>query len=577
MRASHDNRWLSRSRSWLISVLLYGLVLIACQWPLFQHAQTHLPLGPTDSCVVPLFNLWTFWWNSDRATQGFQGYWDAPIFYPVADTFAFSEPQPTSLIVAPVIWLTGSRILAYNVYFWLSWLLNAVFAERLFRDRGTPVGLARLGGVMMILLPMLQWNRDVIQLIPVWGILWLWQVFGKLSRETTLARGVELGVAAGVTCLSCMHYGLFVAILSLGTVWFHIRRWRSWRTWRDWTLGAVVAALIAGPIIGYVHSVLSRQAFDRPDAIVRSLSMLPGDYTAAWGWSLFPWGTMAARPDWQMSPGWIKCLVAGFGVGIGLWHRRSRRWVGFLAVTAAFSWTLSLGKNLSIGHWSIWDSLCRIVPGLAQVRSPYRFANLLQMAIVLLAVEAVRVLLLWDRARRISLCIWEPASPLEHLRRNVIQMIAGALTVLMCLEVLPHKLRLWDSSEIKLGSTWIEYVKQHTPPGKAILCLPFARGSKLAEFDLTAKWMYVGTWHGVPLVNGYSGFFPPEESELRGEFQDDPPTVERLLQLSRDGVEFVVESSLFHVHELPPSHDQLKIERVFHDPVGVNVYRLIPE
>jgi hypothetical protein len=535
---------------------------------------TNLALGPTESPVVPLFNLWTFWWNADRAGQLFQGYWDAPIFYPVADTFAFSEPQPTSLLVAPVIWITGSRILAYNVYYWLAWLLNGVFTERLLRHRCTPIALARLGGAAMIMLPLLQWNRDVIQLVPVWGILWVWSCFLKLSTGPTVTSGGELGLAAGMTSLMCMHYGLFVAILSSAGVWVLIRGWVKWQTWRAWLIGGLVATVLAGPMIWKVHSVLSEVQTQRPEALVQSLSLHPGDYTTAWGHNLIPWGTMAARVHWQTSPGWLKSAVAALGLVLGLVHRRSRRWVLFLGLTAGAAFALSLGKNLVINGWSVWDQLGRVVPGLGQVRSPYRFANLFQMAIVLLAFELLRLAALYDRAHRIRLAIWLPASfrdrATRHLRRVLLAVVGLAITF----EVLPLKTRLWSVSQVRLGTEWIDFVRRETPSGRAILCLPFAQGSQLDDFGLTAKWMYAGTFHGVPLVNGYSGFFPVEETELRGELEDAAPTLERLSQLQTDGVEFVIMSPEHLPRPLPSSSASLQIEKVFTDPSGIEVYRL---
>ncbi len=200
-------------RSPLASWLSYAVVILVMTWPLAGSPLSTLPMGPVDSSVVPMLNLWTIWWNADRALHAFQGYWHAPIFAPVSDSFAFSEPQPTTLLVAPVIWLTGSRVLAYNAYYWLSFLLNGVLTERLLRLQNVGRLLARSGGIAMILLPILQWQRDVIQLVPVWGILWVWIAFVKLSRESRVWHGVELGVAAATTSLMCMHYGLFAAIL----------------------------------------------------------------------------------------------------------------------------------------------------------------------------------------------------------------------------------------------------------------------------------------------------------------------------------------------------------------------------
>jgi hypothetical protein len=574
MAASNHHWWLRISRSWLMSCLIYAGLVIGLQWPLVRQPTTGLPMGPTNSAVVPLFNLWTYWWNADRATQWFRGYWDAPIFFPVADTFAFSEPQPTALIVAPVIWITGSRILAYNIYFWLAWLLNGVFTEKLLRQRGSPIVLARLGGLMMIMLPLLQWNRDVIQLVPVWGILWIWSCLLKLSQAPKIPYGIELGLAAGMTSLMCMHYGLFTAILTLAAGGVLLKGWARGKTWASWATGGLVAAIIAGPMIWKVHSTLQEITSQRPEALVQNLSLRPGDYTAAWGRPLIPWGDLAARVNWQSSPGWLKCLAAVIGLGWGIWDRRSRRWVLFLGLTAGAALAMSLGKNLTIRNWSVWDQLCRIVPGLGHVRSPYRFANYFQLAIALLAMEALRIAWIRDRARRIRLAIWAPVTFREKMGRSLGRWLIGGAALAMMLEVLPFPMEVWNISQNRLGMPWVEYVRRETPPGRGILCLPFASGYQLDDFGLTAKWMYQGTFHGVPLVNGYSGFFPVEETDLRGELQDHALTIDRLIQLQEEGVEFVVMSMPHSPRPLPAATETLAIEKVFSDPSGVEVYRL---
>ena len=96
--------------------MVYAAISLVIQWPLVGSLTTHISFGHEREITVPLLNLWTVWWNADRAAHGFQGYWNAPIFYPTEKTFVFSEAQPTSVIVAPLIGLTGNRALAYNVY-----------------------------------------------------------------------------------------------------------------------------------------------------------------------------------------------------------------------------------------------------------------------------------------------------------------------------------------------------------------------------------------------------------------------------------------------------------------------------
>ena len=553
--------WRSPLAAWLI----YAFVILVMTWPLVCSPLSTLPLGPVDSSVVPMFNLWTIWWNADRAAHAFQGYWHVPIFYPVSDSFALSEPQPTTLLVAPVLWITGSRVLAYNAYYWLVFLLNAVMTERLLRLQGIGRMLARGGGIAMILLPILQWQRDVIQVVPVWGILWVWIAFVKLSRDSRLRHGVELGVAAATTCLMCMHYGLFTAILSAATVWIMIRRWCELSTWRAWALGGLVALLLAGPMIWHVRRVLKSHEFTREPGLIAQLSALPGDYTEAFGRSVIPWGRMAARPYWSMSPGWIKVGLAGLGLGLGLLRRRTRRWTLFLALTAGLAFSLSLGTNLRWGEFTLWDTFSRFVPGFSQVRSANRFAVFVQIISVLLAVQALHMLTVWSRR------CWTGI-------RITTRYVVTLATAFVALETLPWKTKLWAVPEIEPHRGWIKLVQSDTPAGRAVLCLPMPHDSDVSAFKSTTNWMYFGTFHNVPLRNGYSGFFPDSEVRLRGEMKDLGVTPEFLDRIHETGVEFLIVDSQANppLPPLPRQGERVRLDLVWPDSHGVEVYQLIP-
>ena len=82
--------------------------------------------------------LFTVEWTGQVLDQG-RPYWDAPIFYPHAGTFAWSETQPfTSVVVWSLSKLVGI-ILAYNLvlllYLTLAGLAAYSLARQLTQDR----------------------------------------------------------------------------------------------------------------------------------------------------------------------------------------------------------------------------------------------------------------------------------------------------------------------------------------------------------------------------------------------------------------------------------------------------------
>ena len=189
--------------------------------------------------IVPLFNAWTIWCNADRITHGFSGYWDSPIFFPFERTFAFSEPQPATIIVAPVIWMSGSPTLAYNAYLLLSLFLNGVLTYQILRRTGSPRILAVTGGAMMIWLPVSVRQLEVLQLIPVWSMLWTWDAVRRFGVHQTWRTALECAIAWSLSFYICIHHTLFMTIVLAATAWIlclGFRRQYAGRTFKDFCI-----------------------------------------------------------------------------------------------------------------------------------------------------------------------------------------------------------------------------------------------------------------------------------------------------------------------------------------------------
>jgi hypothetical protein len=555
-----------------IAVLLYLGLAIASTWPLATGLTTRFPLGASRADTVPLFNVWTIWWNADRAAHGFANYWNAPIFHPATNTFAYSEPQPMTLVVAPVIWLTGSPVLAYNLYLLLSLTLNGFVGAATLRSFRVRRMVALFGGAVILLLPLVHWQSDVVQLVPLWPSLWVLAVFIRMSRRLRFRTGCEAGIALAVTFLSCGHHGLFLAILLCGSGWLLITPIRRLKTWGTWGLCGLVAALGVLPVASKLREVAEVRQFERSQESVAKLSLLPGDYTAARGWQLADPGLLAARSRWRTSPGLLKYALALAGLGFGLWRRRTRRVTAFLAVFGLLAFALSLGSNLVFFGWQPWRTIADLVPGAGQVRSVFRFAFFFQMTVVLLAGSGASLLWSWTRNLRRRFL------PANHAW--IATQAAGIALVCVCIasvvEVLPHRPTLGCVPDATSHADWIAFVRNNTPHGRAVACVPFATGNRVNQFQATMWWMFLGTKHGVPLANGYSGFFPREYFSLRKLVNESFPEEGVLRQFEQIGVEFV----LVATRQIPSDDLLLEtvssplLERAFHGEAGVDVYRI---
>lgn len=518
-----------RNRRWELSgILIYLAIALIMTWPVISSPFSRIPIGSEPTASVPLYNLWATWWNADRLAGGLFGYWDSPIFFPTAGTFALMEPQPTTMLVAPVVWLTGSRILAYNVYVWMSLVLNGVFAQRLGKIYGMNPWVALWAGLAVVLMPIVHWQLGIIQLAQIWGILWTWSAIERLCREPSRWRAVELGLAAAISFVSCMHHGLFLALLLIGAAPILWRQWIKVSELRYWGLATLVALLITVPFVLKVNSITGLHAIDWDKSLVTDLSAKLADYKHAYGFELIKFGS-DGTDRLMLSSGFLKYLLAIIGIVYGLKCASMRRWSSFLLAIMVLAFLLSLGPNLKLGGWQPWWWLSDNVPGFARVRSVMRFSFFVQLPMVIFAALGVTGLyqLCRDRVKRPKLQI--------ATRCGVILLALAALV-----DGFPKQGGNAEVTDVNQHREWLEYVEEQTPPGHGIICLPLAPGPRVWQYLVTSEWMYLGTFHQVPIFNGYSSHFPQHYRDLRNEVLSGFPSENILRQLFEGKVKFVV-------------------------------------
>ena len=507
---------------------------VALTWPLLPAATTHLPTGTETVPTVPLLNAWTIWWNADRAADGFQDYWNAPIFVPVENAFAFSEAQPTSLLVAPLMSATRPA-LAYNVYLLAVLTLNGLMAYRLLRRGGLAVVPAALGGAMLEALPIVHWQLGVLQLTTICGILWFFERFDALARQPTLLRGLWLGCAAAACYAACNYFGLFLSVIVPVAALPLVRRPLDLRFWLYGALAALLAATLVLPILLAQWQAKAENQWQRPENLLVSLSAQPGDYTLPpWpAWIAGPNYSDPARWGWMLGPGIIKLTLAILGVCAGLIVRRHRRWTLALLLLGGFAFALSLGPGPTLLDGDPYRKLMSVHPGLALARSPFRFAYFVQIAVGLLA--AILLDVLWSARRRTQrLSMW----PRRVALGTVVSTTIG-LGIAATGEVWPAAQPLHELPDAAQHAEWVAWLGSHTAADEPILCVPFVEGSTVEEYQPEAQAMHFQTLHGRPLVGGYSGFFPTVFLDLKAEMPYFPDDQSIALLKSR-GVRYVV-------------------------------------
>jgi hypothetical protein len=205
------------------------------------------------------------------------------------------------------------------------------------------------------------------------------------------------------------------------------------------------------------------------------------------------------------------------------------------------------------------------VPGLSRVRNVFRFAFFVQLAVVLLAFQGLH--LLWTLGR-----FTRPG----RMWRRTLGSGAALLAFAAVFEVVPTAPRLAVAPDAAANVGWISFLREQAPGGRAVACLPFATGNRVADFEETARWMYFATFHDARLVNGYSGYFPASDLEMRRIVNQSFPSPASLAWLDGANVEWIVHRRAGDTQQTLPSgpFGRYRLELAYADPVGVDVYRL---
>ncbi|HMQ54260.1 MAG TPA: hypothetical protein PKD98_19445 [Anaerolineae bacterium] len=551
-----------RNLSIFLGFLLGALVLT---YPLVRHPLSHIPLGAEPAGTVPLFNLWTLQWNIDQLRQGYPHYWDAPIFAPNTGTFAFSEIQPVTALLAAPLWLVAQApALGYNAVVILFLTLNGWFSYALLRGWGASPLVAFWTGLLMQALPGVAQEMGVLQLLTLFGFLWTLFFLDRWLRRPTWSNVVALAVGPPVTFLTCGYYGLLSLIFLPLALPFLLLNHSAPRTENDrprrWLglLAAVgLAAGLTGPLVVAQQQQLDRYGFSRSDRTIENNSARLVDYAKPLDYNLF-YGHLlglTSEPGQRLFPGLV--LISLGLTGLGGKPRRAIKVYLLVAIIVAFF--LSLGLRLEVGAFQPYAWLRAVLPGFEQLRSPFRFAYFAQLHLALLAGFGLMNLEAWlNRSSRFS------------ARALAGKLLPAGVALLAVSEALALPLPLLPLPDLETGAAWQAWINRQ-PGTPTLVMLPFAASPRAADFEQTVIWMLVNRDLDARMVNGYSGFFPREHARLR-EAMTRFPSEEGLNLLRQSGVDLVI---IYHSLSNIPATGPDRLVPVYADPrQNVSIYRL---
>ena len=518
---------MNRAHDTLLAGATIVVLTLFVTWPQCLYLGTRVAVHD-DS----YFSMWRLAWIAHALASEPRHLFDANIFHPARGALAFSDATLLQgLLGAPFLWANISPIVVYNLL-----LLGGIAASGLAmfvlaRHLTGATAPALVAAAIFTVAPYriehfmhleLQWT--------MWMPLTFW-AFHRAIDEEAWRFGVLGGIFLWLQVLSSVYYGVFLAMT---TAVFVVSLLASApRRARAALPGVVGGALVAAVLtLPYALPYLSnaRTLGPRPPEAVAAFSATPLDYLVSppqnwlWGWTAAA-GHGAER---NLFPGALAIVLAAAAIGY-----RPRRLVFVYFAIAALSIELSFGLNGGVYSW-----LFEHVGALRGFRAPARFAIIACCAIAVLAGFGSNVLF-----RRLSAAGTGAA-------RGAIALAF----ILLAIEYRNTGMILTDLA-YEPPSAYTVYKAARALGAGAVVELPLPALDKLPGLEVHYAFASIGHWY--PLVNGYSGYYPPEYSETvrRMETFPDDRSIARLRNI---GVRYLI----LHPHRYAGDQYAALVERM---------------
>ena len=335
--------------------------------------------------------IWTLAWDTHAFLHQPTRIFDANIYYPFANTLAYSENLiGSAFFAAPIIWVTGDPMLAMNLVALLTCVLCGTGAYLLARRLHVGVGGAFICGLIFAFAPprfirIGQLHMTAVQWIP----------FTLAFLHTYLERGTrrDLLLAIGFFSLQAVSSGhgaayLFVSVACLLAWRFALGEPLSIRR-RLRDVGVAGAYLFAPAVwillpyrTAQIEAGLKREYLPGMQPGIESFIASPSRVHTYLQTAF--WGPFTAEPDAFLFPGVLVLMLAG--VAIASWPLRTRlreNWTAFYVTLGTLATLMFIAWPFELWRYVYW------LPGLNFIRVPSRFIILTMLALAVLAAFGV--------------------------------------------------------------------------------------------------------------------------------------------------------------------------------------------
>ncbi|MCC7125759.1 MAG: discoidin domain-containing protein [Acidobacteria bacterium] len=549
--------------------MAYAAITIAYSWPLVTGLGSLVPSDNGD----PLLSIWTLWWNA-TTTPFTERWWNGPVFMPAPDTLSYSDHRVgLAWIASPLIWSGVSPLAAYNVAFLASFVLSGTAMFVLAFTVTARVDAAFLAGLVFGFHP---FRGDHLPHLELLSSYWMPLALAALHRWAATGRGVWLAACAAALTLqaiTCGYYFVFGGVLfGLWMLWFASTPSRIRQAWGI-PVALIVPLLIVSPVLWHYREAHVALGLSRSIGEIEQLSAdVAGFLTAPPRSTLWSWLQAWPSPEGAVFPGVVALLVIAAALWTGRVARASHvetaaaeragdarvdgwpRWrivavvlgaIMLMIATVPIVWgpvRLELGPlRASVTEaykpFSVAVLLLSLAAAAApamrrawRVRSPLAFYMLATIAMWLFALGPT-ARIFGHRLLYKAPYAWLMTLPGfgDEFRSPARFAMLASLTMALALALAWVRLgSRWSAGTQRLAGGvvalailadgWMAPFPVVTPP--VAHDVPVAIPTDAVSIDLPmgvfedAAAMYRATFHGMPIINGVSGYEPPHYGVL---------------------------------------------------------------
>lgn len=499
---------------WRIRAAIYALLLIAFTAPISLDPGSRTFAQGPDTRLY----LWTLGWDLHALKSDPLHIFNANIFFPEAQTLAYSEHLIGAAIFAlPLSLFTSNLYLILNFVLLFATLVTALGSDRLARECGASRRAALLAGIVggfsgARLTRLTQAHLATLHFVP-WTLAFAIRYLREGKRRDLLLTITFFTLQS----ITSGHGGLFLA-LALGLfliLALVLRRVSLMKLLRDCGVAGALILLINLPFVIPYYEVKGKVGLTRviEDAegyapSIGSWIQAPTLVQTALTDAVAPLRAAAAEANAALFPGFVMIGLAVVAAVVVVRRRKDLDgWAGLMVLSLALvTLWLSLGPSFGLYRMAF-----AVIPGFDLIRVPSR--------IFLLTLAALSTL---------------AALGLDQIGRPRIQWTLILIATLECIPV------AWESPHDPITTPPIDAWLATRPTPFRVVELPIPLpDNSVRQSRFQSEFMIHGAAHWQSMINGYSSLVPPFHMDLYKDLYDFP-TEKGLAALERIGVNYVV-------------------------------------